>query len=315
MIKLLVYTDGKPDAARALRFAAELKKRLNAELSVITVRSATHAAEVPPPVGTNLSADQRAELPRGLRILLDSTSILVDEGILAPLDSIRIRDIPQGHMFFCDGAADDRIAFYECFGPPLETINREIDEHGYSLLIAAIPRRGRLGRLVIGSTTRKLALDLHASLLIVRGGGPDSRFLVCADGSPSARRQFPMLQQLLPAIGRPIDILCVNSPEMDPQIIEEAEDCVQRVRKWLTDCRKLGEVTVRESRDRSETILEAAGEDSVIMMGSSLRHDVYRRVWGSLPLQILERTSSSVLLVKRLPGDDPDFMKNPAPCG
>jgi nucleotide-binding universal stress UspA family protein len=61
MIKMLVYTDGKPDTVRALHFAAEFKKRLNAELSVITVRSGTHASEEPPPIGAKLTADQRAE--------------------------------------------------------------------------------------------------------------------------------------------------------------------------------------------------------------------------------------------------------------
>ncbi|MGA8242527.1 MAG: universal stress protein [Desulfobacterales bacterium] len=315
MIKMLVYTDGKPDTVRALHFAAEFKKRLNAELSVITVRSGTHAAEKPPPVGVKLTADQRAELPHGgLRTLLDSAFVLVDEGVLSPIDSIQIRDIPQGHVFVCNGVADDRIAFYECFGPFVEAINKEVNEHGYSLLIAALPRHGRLGRLMIGSTERKLALDLHTSLLVVRGGGPDNRFLVCVDGSPSAQRQFPVLKQLLPAIQQPIDILCLNSPDMPPQMIKDAETCMQRARDWLIECRKLGLVEIRESHNRSETILEIAGENTVIMMGSSLRHDVYRRIRGSLPLHILESTPSSVLLVKRLPEGDPDFMKAPYSC-
>jgi nucleotide-binding universal stress UspA family protein len=315
MIKLLVYTDGKPDSIRGLHFAAELKKRLNAGLSVITVRRSTHAAEEPPPVGATLTADRYAALPHGLRILLDSASVLVDEAVLAPIDAIRIRDIPQGHMFVCNGVLDERIAFYECFGPLVEAINREVDEHGYSLLIAAPPRRGRLGRLLIGNLARNLALDLHTSLLIVRGGGPDSRFLVCADGSPSALRQFPMLRQLLPAIRKPVDILCLSSPGLHPRTIREAEAYLQRARDWLTECRKLGAAVVRESHDRSQTILEIAGEDSVIMLGSSLRHDVYRRIRGSLPLRILERTASSVLLVKRLPEGDPDFTKDPLACG
>ncbi|MCB2147328.1 MAG: universal stress protein [Deltaproteobacteria bacterium] len=316
MIKLIVYTDGKPDAVRALHFAAEFKKRLNAELSVITVRSSTHAAEEPPPVGAKLTADQLAELRHGgLRTLLDAASVLVDEGVLAPIDSIQIRDIPRGHVFVCNGAADDRIVFYECFGPFVEAINKEVDEHGYGLLIAALPRRGRLVRLMIGSTARKLALDLHTSLLVVRGGGPDHRFLVCADGSPSSQRQFPMLQQLLPAIRQPIDILCLSSPDMPPQKIKDAEACMQRARDWLTVRRKLGLVALRESHNRSETILEIAGENAVIMMGSSLRHDVYRRIRGSLPLRILESTPSSVLLVKRVPEGDPDFMTAPYSCG
>jgi nucleotide-binding universal stress UspA family protein len=314
MIKLLVYTDGKPHSVRGLHFAAELKKRLNAELSVITVRHGTHAAEEPPPVGANLAADQHAGLPHGLRILLDAASVLVGEGILAPIDTIRIRDIPQGYRFVRNSLHDERIAFYECFGPPVEAINREVDEHGYSLLIAAPPRRGTLGRLLLGSMARNLALDLHTSLLIVRGGGPDSRFLVCADGSPSARRQFPMLQQLLPAIQKSVDILCLSSPGMHPQTIKESEAYLQRARDWLAECRKLGVAMMRESQKRSETILEIAGEESVIMMGSSLRHDVYRRFRGSLPLRILERTASSILLVKRLPEGDPDFKKDPFAC-
>ena len=102
---------------------------------------------------------------------------------------------------------------------------------------------------------------------------------------------------------------------MDPQMAEEAETCLQRARDWLGGCQKLGVAEVREGGDRTEMILETAGETSIIMMGGSLRHDVYRRVRGSLPMRILERTPSSVLLVKRLPEGDPDFMKDPGVCG
>ena len=315
MIKLLAYTDGKPGARRALHFAAELKRRLDAELSVITVRTGTHATEEPPPVGVNLNADQRSGLPQGLQILLKAASVLVDESILAPIDTIKIRDIPQGHMFSCQGAANDRIAFYECFGHVIEAINKEVDEHGYSLLIAAPPRRSRLGHLVAGNTARKLALDLNTSLLVVRGGGPDSRFLVCADGSPSARRQFSMLKQLLPAIRQPVDFLYVRPPDAEPQIVAAAEAYLQEAGQWLTGCQKIGAVKVQESRNREETILLAAGEASIVMLGASLRHDVYRRMRGSLPMRILERSPSSVLLVKRLTEDDPDLMKGSVTCG
>ena len=314
MIRLLVYTDGKSDALRALHFAAKLKTRLDAELSVITVRSGTYAAEEPPPVGVKLTADQRAELPHGLQILFHAASVLVDEAVLAPIDTIKIRDIPQGHMFFCDGAVDGRIAFYECFGHFIEAINKEVDEHGYNLLIVAPPRRGRISHLVAGNTTRELALDLNTSLLVVRGGGPDSHVLICADGSPSCRRVFPMLMQLLPAIRHPIDMLYVRLPDVESQIVAAAEACLKEAGKWLSGCQKIGAVNVRESRSREDTILEVAGEGSIIMMGGSLRHDVYRRMLGSLPMRILERTPSSVLIVKQLPEDDPEFMKEPFSC-
>jgi nucleotide-binding universal stress UspA family protein len=95
---------------------------------------------------------------------------------------------------------------------------------------------------------------------------------------------------------------------MPPQLIKDAEAYLQWARDWLIEYQKLGLVALRESKDRSETILQIAGENSVIMMGSSLRHDVYRRILGSLPMRILESTPSSVLLVKRIPESDPEFM-------
>jgi nucleotide-binding universal stress UspA family protein len=315
MISLLVYIDGGPDADSALDFAAELKKRLNADLSVITIRPGTHAAEEPPPIGVSMAAGLRSELPKGLQILLDAAVRLTEKGVLAPFDAITIRDIPKGHMFVCKGNSDERIVFYECFGPFMETLNKEVDEHHYHLVIAAPIRRGKLGRLVAGDATHKLALDLHTSLLVVRGGGPDSRFLVCADGSPSARRQFPLLLQLLPAITQPIDLLCVLSPEPDPQILQDAGTCLRRAREWLSGCNKLGTITMRESNNIIETIIEAAGDDSVLMMGGSLRHDVFRRMLGSMPMRVLEHTPASVLIVKRLPEEDVDFMKDPFTCG
>ena len=84
MIKLLVYTDGKPAAVGALRFAVEMKKRLAAELAVITVRSGTHATEEPPPVGIDMSVENRHALPRGLQILVAATDVLAAEGLLDP---------------------------------------------------------------------------------------------------------------------------------------------------------------------------------------------------------------------------------------
>lgn len=53
-LKLLVYTDGSADSAKALHFAAQLTQKLDAELAVITTRSGTHAIEPLPPVGQDI---------------------------------------------------------------------------------------------------------------------------------------------------------------------------------------------------------------------------------------------------------------------
>lgn len=313
-MKILVYSDGKTAAAKALHFAAHLKKKLRAQLAVITVRSGTHAAEEPPPVGIDIVPAEQPNLPVGIKILTDAAVKLSEEGLLAEAKSITIRETVKGHMFVCRGRDGDRIPFYESFGHFIGALNREIDEHGYDLLIISPPVRSRLGRLVIGDTPRKLALDLHASVLLVREAGPTDRYLICADGSPASHRQFPMLRWLLPAVGPPVDLICVKTEDWNEQAVATARACLDRAATWLGHCSKKGRIGIVEGRRRADAILSAAGNRTVIMLGASLRHDVYKRTRGSLPLQILDRAASSVLLVKLPPESDADFLKMPFTC-
>ncbi len=314
MIKLLVYTDGKPAAMSALHFAAVLTKRLSAELAVITVRRGTDTTEELPPIGVEFSLEKRDSLPMGLQILAGAIDVLTTEGLLQRQPNVTIRDVPNGHLFVCKTITGERILFYECFGHFIETINHEIDRNGYNLLIISPPRRKGLGRLVTGDTTRKLALDLHTSVLTVRGGGPDSRFMICADGSPSARRQFPLLKNLLPAIREPVDLVWVKKPDDEKDALKAAAECLQHARNWLENCDRNGTVHRLEGDNPANLIVETAGGNAVIVMGASLRHDVYRRMLGSLPMQVLAQTDASVLLVKLPPEADSDFFKDPFTC-
>ena len=162
--------------------------------------------------------------------------------------------------------------------------------------------------MMLGNISRRLALDLHTSVLIVRGGQPNSRFLVCSDGSAAARRQYPLLKQLLPVIEPPVERVYVQTPNSDKRAIESAEQGIHRASKWLANCGKPVKMHRLKGDRPEEVIVAAAGDDAVIFLGASLRHDVYRRLLGSLPIQILARTKSSVLVVKALPeGDLDDF--------
>jgi len=239
-MKLLAYTDGKTDSIRALHFAAALKVRLGAELAVITVRSGTHATEIPPPLGVDIPSADFRRLPKGLRILTDAARVLAEGGLIPLPSTVVIQDTPHGHMFPCKTETGDRVLFYECFGHFIEALNHEIDKHDYQLLIISPPRRNGLQRILATDASRQLALDLHASFLVVRGGGPDSRYLICADGSPSSKRQFPLLKQLLPAIRTPVDILWVRDPQARPHQIHDAEECLKHASDWLEACKKKG---------------------------------------------------------------------------
>ena len=314
MKKILVYTDGRPAAARALQYAVALHRRLGVELAVLTVRPGTHATEEPPPVGIDTPVEERRSLPKGIRTLIKALDLFTESGLVAPQSHINIRDISNGYFFVCNTTDGQRIPFYERYGNFIEALNHEVYEQDYQLVVIAPPRRGSIGRFLLGDTTRLLALDLHTSLLVIRGGNPDSRFLVCADGSPSARRVFPLLQEMLPAITGRIDLLWVRAGNTDREQVETAQSCLTHAGQWLSGCGK----TVRNhqvSADRLLTpILETAGADAVIVMGASLRHDVYRRMMGSLPLQVLSKTDASVLLVKLPPEAETEMMTEPFAC-
>ncbi len=314
MIDILVYTDGSSRAEKAVEFGVAFQQRLKARLAFITIRKGTSAGETPPPIGEPVSFEAEKEMPEGIRILMETARRAARQGALAPAGQIRIREIPNGHLFVCRASDGSRVPFYECFGHFVDILNHKIEQNRYKLFIIAIPPPGRLKRVLARSITRRLALDLHTSLLVVRGGGPDSRYLVCADGSPSARRQFPLLKYLLPAVSRPLDLAWYKPREAGPAEVEAAEHCLALASEWLRAENKLGRIHRLGGPGRLEAILEAAGDDSVICMGASLRHDVYRRMKGSLPLQILARTKSSVLLAKLPPEADSELFQKPFKC-
>jgi nucleotide-binding universal stress UspA family protein len=305
-MKMLVYSNGSPASVKALQFAARLMQRLDGEMAVITVRPGTHATEPPPPFGRDVDLTDRAHLPSGLQILVHAWDVLCGEGVLDKQDgtAVRISELPNGHLFVCQGRDGKRIPFYVCFGSMIDTINHEIDKLRYDLLVIAPPRYGRLRNFVLGDTTRKLVLDLHASMLFVRGGDADSRFVVCADGSAASRRQSGLLRRFLPAIGPPVELVWVKTPDSDASAVELAEHCMDRARQWMMEKGKQFEILRLEGEQPAEVICSAAGENAVIFIGASLRHDVYRRLKGSLATEILARTAASVLVVKGLPEDD-----------
>jgi nucleotide-binding universal stress UspA family protein len=313
-LKILTYKHEKTAVEKVLSIGVELSQSVNAEICFLTARSGTPATEEPPPVGVEIPWEQRSELQPGIQILIQAMELLTTTGFLAPQDSINIRAVRNGYLFLGATPSGRRVPFYERYGHLIEVLNYEVDEHQQDLVVVGAPRRQGLGRFVSGDRANHLARDLHASVFLVRNGDLNSRFLVCADGSPSARRLFPLLKQLLPAIRGPVDLMWVRKPDATNEETEAGNECVQRARFWLKSCGKEGDLLLREGERPEELIREEAGDESVIVMGASLRHDVHHRVRGSVPLQVLAKTESSILLAKLPPEVDTDFFKELDTC-
>ena len=129
--------------------------------------------------------------------------------------------------------------------------------------------------------------------------------MVCTDGSASGKRAFPLLQQLLPALQQPVTLCWVRAPHARPEEAARADHCLAQAGKWLERCDKASRIMQLESDHPTQAIADAAGADALLVFGASMRHDVYRRTRGSLPMRVLARTEASVLLSKAPPEAEP----------
>lgn len=312
-MKILLYLDDKTASKRVLRIGTGLLANLNAEISFLTVRSGTPATEEPPPVGIDLPMEGWHELQPGIQILTQAMKELIGSGFVLS-QSINIRAVRNGYLFLAETPSGGRVPFYERYGHLMDVLNYEVDEHRHDLVVIAVPRRSGLGRFVPGDRTRRLVVDLHSSVFLVRGGDLNSRFLVCADGSPSARRLFPLLKKLLPATPEKVDLIWVRQPGRTDEEIRQGMESLEAARTWLDRCEKKGKLLLRDGDRPQDLIIEEAKDNSVVVMGASLRHDVHHRVRGSLPLQVLSKSESSLLLAKLPPELDIDWFQDLSTC-
>ncbi|UCG11078.1 MAG: universal stress protein [Deltaproteobacteria bacterium] len=309
MLKILIYTDGSPAAAAALRFGAILAERLGTEIVVITVCPGSCLIDEPPLLGEDIPQVEWNCLPTEIHILTHAMGLLTELGFLVSQPSINILEVESGYLFFASAPSGGQVPFYVRYGDLIEVLNHEMAGDWRSLVVIALPRIGPLKRFVGGDIGRRLVLNLNSSVLVVRGGDIDSRFLICVDGSPSAYRGLPILKQLLPAVRTPVDLIWVQVPWASEEEVRAGDECVRQARTWLDSCAKPGGLFELAGPSPLDMILQEARDQSVIVMGASLRHDLSRRLRGSLPLEVSAWTDSSVLVVKFPPAVDTDFFK------
>jgi nucleotide-binding universal stress UspA family protein len=196
------------------------------------------------------------------------------------------------------------IAFAVSFGSPLPAIQAAVEDGDHDLLVIADPGKKGLHRVVTTNLAHRTALDTMISVLAVKGDHLDSRVILCADGSKSARRAYPLLRRLLPALGGRVDVLGVHEHRTEDLVKETCVVCAERARTWLTGAGKVSDVHIKEGESAVDVIDAESGDDALVVLGASLRSDLARRLKGSVPLRVMEKGHASVLLVKTLPEEE-----------
>ena len=307
-MRITIYHDESELSLAALRTGVNLAARLGQPFTIMTARPGTVPIEQQPDYGEDLERADWEDLPPGLKLLSQALEEIEAMGLVEPVDKITPQEEPSGERdFFVQTIAGHAVRFTVHFGDPFDAIQSEIysqDESDYSLLVIADPGKKGIHRMFISNLAHRACLDLMTSVLAVKGEHLNEPVFLCADGSDSARRAYPVLNWMLPALTGPFKVIGVTLTQAEEVMKETCEECAKRARAWLAAEDKDTEILIREGEDPAQIIMDEAGDDAIIVVGASMRSDLSKRLLGGVSMSLLENGKATVLLAKALPGDE-----------
>jgi nucleotide-binding universal stress UspA family protein len=165
--RILLATDGSPEAERALGMAATLSERLGAELHLVSVEP------MPDPLSWPEARIMSPELRGDIRDRAEEAARKLLEGQVEKLEE-RGLEVSEVHAVA---------------GRPDTEIVRVAEEVGAGLVVLGSRGLGPVRRAVMGSVSLSVVHHAHGSVLVVRedGGNFPGPILLAVDGSEQAR--------------------------------------------------------------------------------------------------------------------------------
>ena len=213
--RILLATDGSPEAERALGMAATLSEKLGAELHVVSVEPMPDPLSWPEAriMSPELRGDIRARAEEAARKLLEDQ-----------VEKIEERDLEVSGVHAVAGRPDTEIV-------------RVAEEIGAGLVVLGSTGMGPVRRAVMGSVSLSVVHHSHGSVLVVRGedDGLPGPILLAVDGSEQARVAAEAAAELSASTGSGLHVVFVMpaadhlyghhySRELQESIREQAED-------------------------------------------------------------------------------------------
>ena len=300
LAKILLATDGSPEAASAARMAIILSRSLSGELHVVYVGlapSAYAAAE---------SEILDYEFWKELReFAQNEASQSVEE---------EVRKI--------EGAGGKVEMMHVAVGHPDSEILHIAEEIGADLVVVGSRGLGLLRRALLGSVSESVVRRAHCSVLVVRGQDRDGgylpgRVLLAHDGSKGAGEAERIAAEISAATGSVLDIVRVLEAELykpspGPEYWEgweaDLEGSKRQVEAFLDErARSLREegVEVGETHlaigDPDKEIVRFAEDEhaDLIVLGSRGLGRLRRALLGSVSDSVVRHAHCPVLVVRQ----------------
>jgi nucleotide-binding universal stress UspA family protein len=294
--RILLATDGSPEAERALRMAATLSERLGAELHMVSVEPMPDPLSWPEAriMSPELRGDVRERAEDAARKLLEGQAEKIEEMDL---------EISEVHAVA---------------GRPDTEIVRVAEEVGAGLVVLGSRGLGPVRRAVMGSVSLSVVHHSHGSVLVVRGEGGDlpGPILLAVDGSEQARVAAEAAAEISSSTDSGLHVVFVMptaeqlyghhfyARELQESVREQAEDEVRAFLDeqvgWLEEHGGKVEDTHRAIGRPDAEIVRLAEELGVglTVVGNRGLGGVRRALVGSVSDSVVRHAHGPVLVIR-----------------
>ena len=173
-------------------------------------------------------------------------------------------------------------------GEIISELRDEVASHQYDVTIIG------------GSKKRRMAHDLiqyiDSSIFIVNQFDSDQlyKILLAVDDSKGTRKAVKYGARVAQAFNIDVDILTISKTE---HFGEGYKNAAERAAKFIQRC-GINYKNIYKVGDPSEVIKEVAGNNHIIVMGTSTRNPLKKFFKGSKPLKVMENCHCPILIVK-----------------
>ena len=189
---------------------------------------------------------------------------------------------------YLKGTVSDEVSLILRNGEIISELRDEVQSHQYDVTI------------ICGSKKRRMAHDLiqyiDSSIFIVNNYNPDQTYklLLAVDDSVGTSKAVRYGARVAQAFNIDVDILTISKTE---QFGEEYKNAANRASKYLRRC-GIKNQNIYKVGNPSEVIKNIAGDNHIIVMGTSTRSPLKKFFKGSKPLKVMENCQCPILIVK-----------------